>query len=84
MNIDKVLQILLEDCDGDKAENFLRFLSGKLWNLYDEYLMDKIKMAECEIAWNLNIPNAKENQTYNQTISTPAILSEDKTGISTV
>ena len=43
MNIDKVLQILLEDCDGDKAENFLRFLSGKLWNLYDEYLMDKNK-----------------------------------------
>lgn len=60
MNIDKVLQILLEDCNDDKAENFLRFLSGKLWNLYDEYLMDKIKMAESEIVWNLNIPNAKE------------------------
>ena len=84
MNIDKVLQILLEDCDGDKAENFLRFLSGKLWNLYDEYLMDKIKMAECEIAWNLNIPNAKENQTYNQTVEMPVLSSDKIAGVDIV
>ena len=84
MNIDKVIQILLEDCDGDKAENFLRFLSGKLWNLYDEYLMDKIKMVECEIVWNLNIPNAKENQTYNQTVEMPVLSSDKIAGVDIV
>ena len=84
MNIDKVLQILLEDCNDDKAENFLRFLSGKLWNLYDEYLMDKIKMAESEIVWNLNIPNAKENQTYSQTVEMPRLASEKLAGVDIV
>lgn len=81
MNIDKVLQILIGDNKEDKAESFLRFLSGKLWNLYDEYLMDKIKMAESEIVWNLNIPNAKENQTYAQTIAMPILSLEQLAGV---
>lgn len=81
MNIEKVLQILIGDNNEDKAADFLRFLSGKLWNLYDEYLMDKIKMAESEIVWNLNIPNAKENQTYAQTIEMPGLSSEQLIGV---
>lgn len=81
MNIDKVLQILIGDNKEDKAESFLRFLSGKLWNLYDEYLMDKIKMAESEIVWNLNIPNAKENQAYAQTIAMPILSLEQLAGV---
>lgn len=84
MNIDKVLQILIGDNKEDKAESFLRFLSGKLWNLYDEYLMDKIKMAESETVWNLNIPNAKENQTYAQTIGMPIISLEQLAGVEIV
>lgn len=84
MNIEKVLQILIGDNNEDKAADFLRFLSGKLWSLYDEYLMDKIKMAESEIVWNLNIPNAKESQTYNQTIEMPSLSSEKLTGVDVV
>ena len=84
MDIDKVLQILIGDNKEDKAESFLRFLSGKLWNLYDEYLMDKIKMAESEIVWNLNIPNAKENQAYAQTIEMPILSLEQLVGVETV
>ena len=76
MNIDKIFQILIGDKNEDKTEEFLRFLSGKLWSLYDEYLMDKIKMAENEIVWNLNIPNAKENQTYAQTVMMPSITTK--------
>ncbi len=37
MNIDKVIQILLEDCDGDKAENFSSLL---VWGNYGIYTMN--------------------------------------------
>lgn len=32
-------------------------------------------MAESEIVWNLNMPNAKENQIYNQTVEMPKVSS---------
>lgn len=73
MNIDKVLQLLIGTEDEKKTEVFLRFLSDKLWGLYNEYIMDKVKMAENEIKWNLNIPNAKENQEYSQTVAMPTL-----------
>lgn len=38
-------------------------------------------MAESEIVWNLNIPNAKENQTYAQTIAMPIISLEQLAGV---
>lgn len=73
MNVDKIIQILIGNNAEDKAEKFLHFLSEKLWNLYDEYLIEKIKMVQNKIVWNLTIPNAKENQTYNQTIEMPTL-----------
>lgn len=84
MNIDKVLQTLIGENNEDKAEGFLRFLSEKLWSLYDEYLMDKVKMADSEIVWNLNMPNAKENQTYNQTVKMPTLTSNRLVGVDVV
>lgn len=75
MNIEKALQTLIGTKDEEKAERFLRFLSGKLWGLYDEYIMDKVKMAENEIKWNLCIPNAKETQEYAQTVQMPEVAS---------
>lgn len=61
MTLDKALQILIGNQEDDKAEKFLHFLSDKLWELYNLYVMDKMKMADGELKWNLNIPNAKEN-----------------------
>lgn len=81
MTIDKALQTLIGDNSDKKAEGFFCFLSDKLWGLYNDYLMDKVKMAESEIVWNLNMPNAKENQTYSQTVDMPVISSEKLTGV---
>ncbi len=75
MTIDKILKILIGTEDDKRAEGFLRFLSEKLWGSYNEYIMDKIKMATNEIKWNLNIPNAKENQEYSQLVDMPKVSS---------
>ena len=76
MTLEKALQILIRDQEDRKAELFLKFLSDKLWGLYKEYIMDKIKMVNGELKWNLNIPNAKENIEYNQTVFMPTISSD--------
>ena len=73
MNIDKLIEIIIGDSNQDRTEGFLRFISEKLWSLYDEYIMDKIKMAENYIDWNLDLPNAKENLTYSNTVNIPTI-----------
>lgn len=84
MNIDKIIETLIGSNDDKKTENFLRFLSDKLWNLYNDYLMDKIKMAESEIIWNFSIPNAKENQEYEVTVDMPVLTSDKLAGIEIV
>lgn len=76
MTLDKALQILIGNKDDEKAERFLHFLSDKLWKLYNTYIMDKIKMVDGELKWNLNVPNAKENIEYNQTVAMPQINSD--------
>lgn len=81
MTVDKILQTLIGTDDDKKVEGFLHFLSDKLWGLYNEYIMDKIKMAESEIKWNLNIPNAKENQEYTLTVNMPEVSSSILPGV---
>lgn len=81
MTIDKALQLLIGVDDEKKAEGFLQFLSDKLWGQYNEYIMDKVKMAENEIKWNLNIPNAKENQEYSLTVEMPKFESDIFPGV---
>ena len=75
MTFEKIIQTIIGDTNDERAEGFLRFLSSKLWGLYNDYLMDKIKVAESEIVWNLNMPNAKENQIDNQTVEMPKVSS---------
>lgn len=76
MTLEKALQILIGNQEDKKAESFLKFLSDKLWDQYKEHIMDMIKMVNGELKWNLNIPNAKENIEYNQTVSMPTINSD--------
>lgn len=76
MTLDKALQILIGNRDDDKAEKILHFLSDKLWELYNTDVMDKVKMADGGLTWNLNMPNAKENIEYNQTVIMPQVNSD--------
>lgn len=81
MTIDKIIQTIIGDVNEEKATGFLSFISEKLWGQYNDYLMDKIKVAESEIVWNLNMPNAKENQIYNQTVEMPKVSFAQLTGV---
>ena len=81
MTIDFIIHEIIGDVNEEKAKGFLHFISEKLWGQYNDYLMDKVKVAESEIVWNLNMPNAKENQTYNQTVEMPKVESTQLTGV---
>ena len=82
MEINKIIQILLGCKEDEKSEGFLRFLSEKLWNLYDEYLMDRVLMADNSKQWNLIAPNAKENQEYDYSVMMPeGVILESVEGI---
>ena len=75
MDIEKALQQLIGTADEARAERFLSFLSERLWNSYNESIMDKVRIAESEITWNLHIPNAKEGQPYALTVPMPEVHS---------
>lgn len=82
MEINKIIQILLGCKEDEKTEGFLRFLSEKLWNLYEEYLMDRVLMADNSKQWNLTAPNAKENQEYDHSVTMPeGVILESVEGI---
>lgn len=84
MNIDKIIEALVGDKDEGKVEGFLHFMSDKLWNLYNDYLMDKVKIAESEMVWKLNMPNAKENQEYEETVDMPVLTSDKLSGVAII
>lgn len=84
MTIENIIQTLIGEADDQKAESFLRFWSEKLWNSYNQYIMDKVKMADSSLSWNLNIPNAKENQAYEYTVAMPCIKSKNIGNVSIV
>lgn len=72
MNIEKIIDILCQDKSNEQAEGFLAFLSDKLWNLYNEHLMDNVLVVTNKVnALALRVPNAKENQEYSQTVDIP-------------
>lgn len=72
MNLEKIIDILCDGKDDRMVEGFLKFLVNKLWNQYNDYLMDKVLIVENEVkAMSFNIPNAKENQPYDHTILLP-------------
>lgn len=76
MDINKVIDLIIAGKEEKKVEDFLKFLSDKLWGLYNEYLMDKVLIIENEIkGWNFSIANAKENKPFEQTIEMPSVTS---------
>lgn len=70
MNIEKIIGILCEGKDDRKVEGFLKFFVEKLWNQYNEYLMDAVLVEENKVKeLSFNIPNAKENQPYETVVT---------------
>lgn len=81
MTTEKVLQTLIGEKSEERTDGFLKFLSAKLWSLYDQYLMDKVKMLESKISWNLKIDNAKENKPYSCMVGLPEIHDDHFSGV---
>lgn len=76
MNIEKIIDILTAGQKEEKVDGFLRFLSDKLWDKYNEFLMDKIVVLQGDISkWTPNLPNASENKPYSCEISLPEVVS---------
>ena len=72
MNIDKIIEILTKGQNEEKAEGFVKFLAEKLWNSYNDYLMDKVLVVENEIkSLQIVLPNAKEYQPYDYEVKAP-------------
>jgi serine/threonine protein phosphatase PrpC len=72
MNIEKIIDIVCQGKNDEKVEDFLKFLSDKLWNQYKEHLMDNILVAENKVkSLAFLIPNAKEGKEYSQTVNVP-------------
>ena len=72
MNVEKIIDIVCQGKNDEKVEDFLKFLSDKLWNQYKEHLMDNILVAENKVkSFAFSIPNAKEGKEYSQTVNVP-------------
>ena len=72
MNVEKIIDIVCQGKNDEKVEDFLKFLSDKLWNQYKEHLMDNILVAENKVkSLVFSIPNAKEGKEYSQTVNVP-------------
>lgn len=72
MNIEKIIDIVCQGKSDEQVESFLKFLSGKLWNQYKEYLMDNVLVVENKVkALVFAIPNAKEGKEYSQIVNVP-------------
>lgn len=70
MTIDKVLEILCGGRDEKKVEGFLKFFADKLWNQYNECLMDKVLVVENKVKeLSFCIPNAKESMSYEAVVT---------------
>lgn len=76
MNIEKFLELILAGKEEKKAEEFLKFVSSQWWESYNEYLMNKVLIAENEVkSWNILLANAKENKPFEQKVDMPTITS---------
>lgn len=73
MTLEQAFQIIIGDMTEKQATRYLRFLADKLKNQYQTYIMDQIKVLDNGLNWQLSVPNAKENEAYNQTVIMPEV-----------
>lgn len=85
MELEKIINILINNQKGEKAEGFIKFLSEKLWGLYTEYLMNKETIGKEEVNhWRFDLPNAKENVQYDKEIEIQELKDSNLSGIEVV
>ena len=73
MELQSIIDSLLEGKSSERIEGFIKFLSEKMWNEYNSYLMDKVLMIKNEVnTIAFNLPNAKENTPYDCTVTVPS------------
>ena len=83
MDLDKIINLLINEKDENKAEGFIKFLSEKLWGYYKEYLMNKETIGKEEVnRWRFDLQNAKENKPYDSKwVEIPAIQDSNLKGV---
>lgn len=70
MDSQNFIDIICKGQTDEKVKGFVDFLSENLWKQYDNYLMDKSLILENEIKFEaVYLPNAKEGEAYDSTIS---------------
>ena len=73
MELQTIIDSFFEGKSSERSEEFIKFLSEKMWNEFNSYLMDKVLMIKNEVnAITFNLPNAKENTPYDCTVSVPS------------
>lgn len=82
MDIERIINILINEKDENKAEGFIKFLSEKLWGYYKEYLMNKETIGKEEVSrWRFDLPNAKENSHYDKTVEIQSLQDSHLEGV---
>ena len=73
MDIQSIIDSFFDGKSSECSEGFIKFLSEKMWNEYNSYLMDKVLIIKNEVnAIAFNLPNAKENTPYDCTVTVPS------------
>lgn len=81
MDINRIINILTRGKNEKQSEGFINYLSDMLWNLYDDYLMNRGVIAKGEISrWHFDLPNAKENVEYVKVIEIPELKDSNLVG----
>lgn len=72
MNIEKIIDIFCKGKDENAVNEFLTFLSDKLWNEYKKHLMDERVIIENKVKdLMIAIPNASAKKPYSATVVIP-------------
>ena len=73
MELQSIIDSFFDGKSSERSEGFVKFLSEKMWNEYNSYLMDKVLIIKNEVnAIAFNLPNAKENTPYDCTVAVPS------------
>lgn len=82
MDINYVINKLTGGQSEKRVDDFLKFLSDKLWELYNDYLMNKEFVGRAEVnQWRFDLPNAKENVPYEKVIEVKSLTNTLLDGI---
>jgi len=72
MNVEKIIEMLCNGASEKKVQDFLAYYANKLWNEYNEHLMDERIIIENKVKeLPITIPNASAKKPYSTTVVIP-------------